>query len=92
MAIKIILVDQDENQVEILLSVELQTDAWEAESYQIGCNVAKAIATRLLEKIEEGLFQNRPSGLRVKDIRKRTLVTRFGDITVSRRLYQDDQG
>ncbi len=69
MAMKIILVDQDENQVEILLSVELQNGDWESESYQIGCAVARELATRLLEKIEEGLFQNRPPGLRVKDTR-----------------------
>jgi hypothetical protein len=92
MAMKIILVDQDKNQVEILLSVDFQDGDWESESYQIGCNVAREIATRLLEKIEDQLFQNRPPGIRVKDIRKRTLVTRFGDITVSRRMYQDKQG
>ena len=92
MAMKIVLLDQDKNQVETLLSIEIQDGDWESESYQIGCNAARAIATRLVEKMEEGLFQNRPSGLRVKDIRKRTLLTRFGHITVSRRLYQDEQG
>jgi hypothetical protein len=36
--------------------------------------------------------KERPAGYRVKNANPRTLVTRFGDITFSRRLYQDRQG
>ena len=41
---------------------------------------------------EDQILKERPAVFRVKDIRERTLVTRFGDITVKRRLYQHKQG
>ena len=92
MAIKIILVDDSGNQGKTVLNVEIQDMDWEENCYQLGCRVARAVANRYLAQKEEQILKERPSGLRVKDIRERMLVTRFGDITVRRRRYQDEQG
>ena len=92
MAIKIILVDDSGNQGKTVLNVEIQDMDWEENCYQLGCRVARAVANRYLAQNEDQILKERPSGLRVKDIRERMLVTRFGDITVRRRRYQDEQG
>jgi hypothetical protein len=91
MAIKIILMDDNGNQEKILMD-EIQDKDWEENCYQLGCKVARAVANRYLEQKEKQILKERPSGLRVKDIRERMLVTRFGEITVRRRRYQDEQG
>ena len=92
MAIKIILVDDSGNQEKTVLDVEILDTCWEENCYQLGCKVARAVANRYLEQKEEQILKERPVELRVKDIRERTLVTRFGAITVRRRRYQDEQG
>ena len=52
MAITIIIKDDSGKQVEI--SVELENDQnWEEVCYQLGCQVAKEIATRWLKAMEE---------------------------------------
>lgn len=65
---------------------------WEEESYQKGCALARQEALKKLQTIEEQLYQNRPPFWQVEGWRERTLVTRFGDITVRRRLYRDERG
>lgn len=92
MAMKIILMDDRGNQVKTVIDIEIQDKDWEENCYQLGCRVARAVAKGYLEQKEEQIFVERPVELRVKDIRERTLVTRFGDITVRRRRYQDEQG
>lgn len=92
MASKIILIDDEGNQVETVIDVEIHDKDWEENCYQLGCRVARAIAKDYLAQKEEQIFQKRPVDLGVKDLRERTLVTRFGDITVRRRRYQDEQG
>jgi len=92
MAMKIILIDDNGNQGKTLMDVEIQDKDWEENCYQLGCRVARAVANRYLEQKEEQILKERPVELRVKDMRERTLVTRFGDITVRRRRYQDKQG
>ena len=92
MATKIILMDDSSNQVKTVIDIEIQDKDWEENCYQLGCRLAREIAKGYLEQKEEQIFQKRPVELRVKDIRERTLVTRFGDITVRRRRYKDKQG
>lgn len=65
---------------------------WEKECYQIGCETARKEALKRLKAIEERLFENYPSTWHVEGSRKRTMVTRFGEITITRRLYKDEKG
>ena len=92
MAIEIIVKDDSGNQVKTVIDIEIQDKDWEENCYQLGCRVARELAKGYLEQKEAQIFGCRPVGLRVKDMRERTLVTRFGDITVTRRRYQDEQG
>ena len=90
MAKKIILVDEEKNQVKTLAQVDVnaQDQDWEEKFYQIGCKVAGELAIQHLDDIDKGFYENRPQGFVVKDTRQRTLVKRFGDITFQRRLYE----
>jgi len=45
----------------------------------------------MLQDIEEKIFQKRDKRWKVKGFRQRTYVTRFGDVTVSRRLYKSKE-
>jgi hypothetical protein len=66
--------------------------AWEKESYREGCEVARQRALKHLEEIEERLYQARPTSWKVIGWRERTLVTRFGELRIKRRLYRDEKG
>lgn len=90
MANMIISEKQDEKQEEKVINS--QDADWEAECYQYGCKAAREEAIRRLKAIDDRLFQQRPKSWKVEGSYKRTLVTRFGDLTVRRRLYQDDEG
>ena len=92
MAMKIILVDDGPKQEKTVIDVEIHDRNWEEDCYQIGCMVAKSLGEWYLESMEEKILKERPSSLRAKDIHERTLVTRFGDITVNRRYYRDKHG
>ena len=37
-------------------------------------------------------MRSRPGGLRLVGSREKTLVTRFGDVTIGRRVYRDSAG
>lgn len=65
---------------------------WEERSYQKGCEVARDEAERQLCLMEEDLFRQRPSEWKVVSWQERTLLTRFGEIRVRRRLYRDESG
>ena len=56
MAMKIIQIDDNGNQEEILMDVEIQDKDWEESCYQLGCRVARALANRYLEKKEEQIL------------------------------------
>ena len=91
MAIEIIVKDDSGKQVK--MTVELENDQnWEEICYQVGCQVAREIATRWLEAMEERLFQERDKNLDVECTRERIRVTRFGRFDIRRRLYSDSQG
>ena len=65
---------------------------WEEESYREGCAHACEQARLRLQALDDELLCLRPKGLRVEGFRERTVVTRFGDVVVRRRMYRDDNG
>ena len=65
---------------------------WEEESYRRGCAYARELAERRLEALDDELMQSRPKGLILVGFRDKTLVTRFGDVTIRRRVYTDSDG
>jgi hypothetical protein len=70
----------------------MDPEKWEEEYYQLGCRLIGQICSMALSMVEERLFQSRLGDWRVIGFRERTLVTRFGDVTVNRRLYMDSKG
>ena len=65
---------------------------WEEESYQVGCAYARELAESQLKALDDRLMRMRPKGLRLLGFRDRTLVTRFGEVTIGRRMYRDQRG
>ena len=55
---------------------------WEEESYLQGCAYARELVEHRLSALDDELMRSRPMGLRLVGFRKRTLVTRFGDVTI----------
>jgi len=45
-----------------------------------------------LEIFDARLFADRPDGWRVKDARSRSILTEFGEVTFTRRVYTDEFG
>lgn len=90
--LKIIVEDLGMDQQEICIKGECNEEKWEEDSYHIGCAVAREIAKRVLESIDQRILEKRPKTLKVHDSSKRTRVTRFGKIPVWRRLYEDQEG
>lgn len=65
---------------------------WEGESYREGYACARELALRRLKAIDDELKRSRSEGMRLVGFRQRTLVTRFGDVVVRRRMYRDTVG
>jgi hypothetical protein len=65
---------------------------WEARIFHQKCAEAQREAVAHLEALDEALFAQRPVGWRVVGFRRRTVVTRFGEVCFRRRLYRDEQG
>ena len=65
---------------------------WEERSYQEGSVYARERARRRLQALDNELLGCKPKGLRVEGFRERTLVTRFGEVVVRRRMYSDGCG
>jgi hypothetical protein len=65
---------------------------WEIDSYREGCALARKQAIKRLGDIEERLFRQRPTSWKVIGFRARTFITRFGEVKINRRLYQDSNG
>lgn len=58
-------------------------------------DVLKTLADAMSEALEifdERLFVDRPEGWRVKDARSRSILTEFGEVAFSRRIYIDEFG
>ena len=65
---------------------------WEEQSYREGCAYAREQAERSLRVLDDELLSCKPKGLRVEGFRERTVVTRFGEVVVRRRMYSDGDG
>ena len=65
---------------------------WKQHFFQAACRQAQKAAQAWLEWIDTWLLAHKPAGWRVEGKRPRTLVTRFGEVTFERRLYQDEGG
>ncbi|RMF94346.1 MAG: hypothetical protein D6736_00225, partial [Nitrospinota bacterium] len=65
---------------------------WEEECYRLGCASARREAVQRLQALEQRLHAHRPASWKDKGWRERTLVTRFGDLRIRRRVYQDEHG
>ena len=89
MALQIICESQSESQETVSVSDDAK---WEEECYDHGCRTAREAAIERLKAIDEKLLHERPKNWKVKRFCQRKLLARFGKITVSRRLYQDDKG
>ena len=74
---------------------EGQTDVgidWEEDSYREGCAYACELAGHRLEALDNELMRSRPKGLRPLGFRHRTLMTRFGEVSVGRRMCRGSDG
>ena len=69
-----------------------QGDDWEEQSCLEGCAYAREQARRRLKAPDDELLRRKPRGLRVEGFRERTLVTRFGEVAVRRRMYSVWEG
>lgn len=87
-----VLDQRGQYQVDDLQSFLSRDTEWEEDSYRAGCAVARQEAERKLACMEERLHEGRPGGWRVEGWRWRTLMTKFGEIRLKRRLYKDEGG
>lgn len=61
----------------------------ERSMYEIGCEIAGEMLKRYLEKLDEELSLTRNKQVyRHKGIRKRTIKTLMGEVSIARRIYQ----
>ena len=72
--------------------VNSQDSEWEKVCYQKGCQLARQEAIQRLKEIDDWLFKQHSLIWEDKGFKERTLVTRFGELTISRRLYLDEDG
>lgn len=90
MAMTIILTDDKGNQLKTI-KANINKQSWEDDCFTLGCELAKELATQYLKELDDKLNKERNKDLSVKDIRERTILTRFGHITVRRRIYKNKQ-
>lgn len=65
---------------------------WEEALYREGCARMRQEARERLEALEAWLHGQAPPDWQVVGFRERTVVCRFGEVTVRRRLYRDGGG
>ena len=65
---------------------------WEEESYQQGFAFAREQARLSLEALDAELLRGKPKGWTVLGFRERTMVTKFGEEVIRRRIYHDQEG
>jgi hypothetical protein len=65
---------------------------WEQEVLQLSQEMAQQMASLVLRAIDDGLMRDRDESLRLVGKRERNLMTRFGPLKISRRLYRDREG
>ena len=65
---------------------------WEQESYREGCAYPREQARVRLKALVDELLRRKPKGWTVLGFRERTMVTRFGEVVIRRRIYRDQDG
>ena len=65
---------------------------WEQESYREGCAYPCEQARVRLKALDDELLRRKPKGWTVLGVRERTMVTRFGEVVIRRRIYRDQDG
>lgn len=65
---------------------------WEGKVFRRVCGQGQREAAAYLEALDEALYEQRPSDWAVVGFRERTVVTRFGEVCIRRRLYRDGRG
>lgn len=65
---------------------------WEEKLYQAGCAVIRQEAQERLKELDDWLHFYAPPDWEVVGFRERTIVCRFGEVRVQRRLYRDSEG
>ena len=65
---------------------------WEQESYREGCAYPREQARVRLKALDDELLRRKPKGWTVLGVRERTMVTRFGEVVIRRRIYRDQGG
>jgi hypothetical protein len=88
MVVTIIIKDDNGKQVKSIDYYAKPDENWEETSYRIGCKVAQEITQNMLKDIDEKLYRNRDKKWKSQTFSNRTYVTRFGDVTIPRRLYK----
>jgi len=80
------------NSLEGLLESLSDFGVWEEEVAKLVNDSGCKLSQRLLEAMDDYLAQGRDKGLRHVGYRSRTLICRFGPVSINRRLYRDSQG
>jgi hypothetical protein len=65
---------------------------WEGKVFRRVCAQGQREAAAYLEELDEALFEQRPGDWAVVGFRERTVVTRFGEVCIRRRMYRDESG
>ncbi|MFW5961960.1 MAG: UPF0236 family transposase-like protein, partial [bacterium] len=62
----------------------------EKEIFRIVCKESRKRFKKILEEIDQAIMESRDKDkFKLKDIKKRTIDTLFGEVTVERRYYKD---
>lgn len=70
-----------------LLGAVAEGEDWEAVMFDAACRSAQEQAAVLLHQVDELLADQRPAGLCKLERQRRTVLTRFGPVTVNRWVY-----
>jgi len=66
---------------------------WEVHCYRMACAIAQQVAEAYVRYLDDRLLREaKPAGWQVVGKRVRTVVTRFGEVRIERRLYRDEEG
>ena len=65
---------------------------WGSHFFQRACEQAKEECKAYMKGLDDQLLEGKPAGWQVVGKRRRTLMTRFREMSIERRLYRDRQG
>lgn len=67
-------------------------ERWDERVYKVVCDTASGTCSAVLESLDTELARARDRKLKIIGRRKRTVMTKFGSVTINRRLYRDENG